>query len=261
MTTKKTTETEDQLVARAQNALSSCNWEIGECAAQWTQRYAAGRTDVDFGMLIGLSGDQVYQRRRVWERFADEHEQYPTLKWSHYYVALNWENAAECLTWANDMEATVAEMRAWRRAQQGEDLTAPAAEEPPFDMGTQGLTLEMAAVRDPGEFAAGARGGSWEGDSREAVATAASAARDSGGSEYAPFSKGARGPAQGESASSREKATTEQIVSKATGALERIVSAMTPEVLDEFPSLSLDLQQRFLDAVETLQSRAAGLSP
>ena len=57
--------------------------------------------------MIGLSGDQVYQRRRVWEAFADVHQDYATLKWSHFYVALNWDDASECLQWANEMEATV----------------------------------------------------------------------------------------------------------------------------------------------------------
>src|SRR5690606_18457203 len=86
-------ETEDQLIQRAQQALSRCNWEIGDCAAAWTKRLARGRTDADFGALIGLSGDQVYQRRRVWETFNDVHERYGELKWSHFYAALNWDDA------------------------------------------------------------------------------------------------------------------------------------------------------------------------
>ena len=121
---------EDQLVDRARSALSQCNWVIGECAVAWTEKYSRGRTDADFGSMIGLSGDQVYQRRRVWETFSDVHEGYPGLKWSHFYVALNWDDAAECLGWANEMEATIAEMKAWRRARHGEDLTTPADEEP-----------------------------------------------------------------------------------------------------------------------------------
>ena len=41
-------ETEAQLIARAQMALSECRWTVGECAARWTQRFARGRTDADF---------------------------------------------------------------------------------------------------------------------------------------------------------------------------------------------------------------------
>ena len=116
-------ESEAELVGRAQAALSNCSWTVGECAAHWTKRYAKGRTDADFGILIGLSGDQVYQRRRVAETFSDVKEEYKHLKWSHFYTALTWDDASECLRWADDMQATIAEMRAWRRAQRGEDLT------------------------------------------------------------------------------------------------------------------------------------------
>ncbi|MBX3438790.1 MAG: hypothetical protein KF861_14950, partial [Planctomycetaceae bacterium] len=123
------TETEEDLIQRAQEALNQCNWVIGECAAAWTERYARGRTDADFGSRIGLSSDQVYQRRRVWETFGDVRSEYPRLKWSHFYAALNWDDAAECLGWAEEMQATIAEMKAWRRAQHGEDLTERADEE------------------------------------------------------------------------------------------------------------------------------------
>jgi hypothetical protein len=74
------TETEEDLIQRAQEALNHCNWVIGECAAAWAERYARGRTDADFGNRIGLSGDQVYQRRRVWETFSDVRHDYPHLK-------------------------------------------------------------------------------------------------------------------------------------------------------------------------------------
>lgn len=258
-------ETEDQLVARAQQALSRCNWVIGECAAQWTQRHARGRTDADFGNMIGLSGDQVYQRRRVWETFSDVYENYLSLKWSHFYVAINWDDAAECLQWANELEATVAEMKAWRRAQHGEDLSEPPAEEPPFAADAGYLSAGTGVVRDPDEYgtergeygAVGPATALAEGDERPG--TAASAARESSESEYAPFGKGARGPAPGEGPE-KEPPSTEQIVKRACSSLERAVAALTPGVLEEFHDLPLDLQQRLLNAVEELQSRTAGLT-
>ena len=104
-------ETEQKLVYTAQRAISSCNWTVGECATQWTKRYANGRTDADFGSMVGLSGDQVYQRRRVWETFDDVRGNYTQLKWSHYYVALTWNDSPECLAWAEENQATVAETR------------------------------------------------------------------------------------------------------------------------------------------------------
>jgi hypothetical protein len=102
------TETEQELVAQAQVAVSRCNWVVGECAAKWTQKYSKGRTDADFAAKVGLSTDQVYQRRRVWESFAGVRESFPSLKWSHFYAALNWEDAAECFAWTEENEATVA---------------------------------------------------------------------------------------------------------------------------------------------------------
>src|SRR5579871_6631178 len=118
------TETEEQLVRTAEMAISQCRWTVGECASKWTKRYAKGRTDLDFGALIGISGDQVYQRRRVWETFSDVRDQFASLKWSHFYAALNWDDASECFQWAEETHSTVAEMKAWRRAMRGEDLTS-----------------------------------------------------------------------------------------------------------------------------------------
>lgn len=123
------TETERDLIATAQAALSHCNFTVGECAAKWCQRYARGRTDADFGALVGLSGEQIYQRRRVWESFADVVSDYGSLKWSHFYVSLAWDDSAECLAWADENQASVAEMKAWRRMQHGESLDETSTED------------------------------------------------------------------------------------------------------------------------------------
>lgn len=121
---------EEELVEKARAAVSQSNLVVGECASVWTRKYARGRTDTDFGQLLGLSGEQVYQRRRVWETFgsSNTYSDCAHLKWSHLYVALNWEDSTKCLQWAEENEATVAEMRAWRRCQRGEDLFAEPEE-------------------------------------------------------------------------------------------------------------------------------------
>lgn len=121
---------EQALIDRARAAVSESHWLVGDCAAEWTKRFARGRTDADFANLVGLTPDQIYQRRRVWETFADVRERYPHLQWSHFYVALTWDDAPESLQWADEQEATVAEMRAWRRAVRGEELQDEAEAAP-----------------------------------------------------------------------------------------------------------------------------------
>jgi hypothetical protein len=259
-----TIQTEEQLVARAQRALSHCNWEIGECAAQWTQRYARGRTDADFGALVGLSGDQVYQRRRVWETFGDVRENYARLKWSHFYAALNWNDAADCLAWAEEMEATVAEMKAWRRAQHGEDLTAPPEPEEFQAGGIELVPFEPSVVQDPDTFGRGTardRSGMAGGQPRE-LAAVSGAARESGqADDYAPFGKRARGPAPGgeTAVEDRSAPSAEQVLKRLASTLERCNAALTPEVLEEFHHVPVALRQRLLSALEDLTAKTAGL--
>lgn len=262
----KTHETEEQLVSRAQTALSSCNWTIGECAALWTKRYSKGRTDAAFGEMIGLSADQVYQRRRVWETFNDVREQYTKLRWSHFYAAVTWDDAASCLGWAEDMEATVAEMRAWRRAQHGEDLTqAPDGplEEAPFEATGEYLDVETGIVRDPADMGyeaaqrRAAMGGGAAVEDRPVVA--ASVARETQG-DYAPYGKGARGPAPGdESESVRTAPPSEQIAKRVVSTLEKCNQALSPEILEDLGQMPLALQQRLINAVDNLASKVAGL--
>ena len=252
-------ETEDELVLRAQQALSRCNWEIGVCG-RVTQRYARGRTDADFGALIGLSGDQVYQRRRVWATFSDVSDRYERLKWSHFYAALNWDDAAECLQWAEDMQATVAEMKAWRRAQHGEDLSSPADD---ADFGDalssiEMLPVESSFVRDP-DGISGPR--ERNGESRRSEARGSRhrhrAARESDAGEYAPFGQGARGSSPASTAD-RPDPSAETVLKRIVAALERCDASLTPDALEAFPSLSTDQQRRLFRSLDSLNSKLTG---
>jgi hypothetical protein len=261
------TETEDELIQRAQTAVSQCNWSVGECASKWTQKYARGRSDADFAALLGLSPDQVFQRRRVWETFADVHGSYPSLKWSHFYAALTWDDAPECLQWADENQATVAEMKAWRRALRGEDLTVEA------DANEWGVTYvpeEAVAVKDPHEFGdpdRRTRGGRGDASAdRPAAETVAGVARDSSGNDdsgYSPFRSGAGSPAPKESESvataPRPHASPEQLITRMSGTLERINEALTPEVLKAFKTLPEKKRTRFLKAVSGLSTKTARL--
>ncbi len=252
-------ETEADLIRRAQQALSQCNWEVGECASIWTKRFARGRTDADFAVLVGLSPDQVYQRRRVWETFADVRENYAELKWSHFYSALTWDDAAECLQWAQEIQATVAEMKAWRRAQRGEDLSQAAAEEP-YSL----LLGETVAVKAPGDGASepGRGSESARSSSGQDIPTMAGVARQSEeGGEYAPFRDGAATPPpDADQQREREAPTPEQAVKRITSALERSEAMLTAEVRRAFPKLPEKVRQRFLRAVRELEKKCRDLA-
>lgn len=115
-------DTEHNLLNRAKQLAHQNSWEIGELAAEWHQRYAKGRTDAFFGDAIGLTEDQVYQRRRVWELFGKRRAEFTHCRWSHFREAISWDDALECLEWAESSEATTREMSAWRKAKRGEPL-------------------------------------------------------------------------------------------------------------------------------------------
>lgn len=263
-------ETEDQLIRKAAEAVSHSQWVVGECAAKWTQRYARGRTDADFAMLIGISADQVYQRRRVWETFGEIRGEFETLRWSHFYAALTWDDARDCLSWAAEMEATVAEMRAWRRAQRGEDLTAEAPEEEAIRY----LPTEPESVQDPSEFGQsagefGQSGGRNEprfaegaGSERTALAGVARQAGEEG--EYSPFRSDAGSPASAKGHKAKEgespaPPTPEQLVKRLTGTLERFAAVITSEFRKDFRRLPEPVRAKFLEAVAELSKKTAEL--
>ncbi len=257
-------ESEADLVNRAREALSRCHWEIGACAEQWTERYSRGRTDADFGALIGLSGDQVYQRRRVWQRFGELADQFETLKWSHFYAALNWDDADDCLKWADDIKATVVQMKAWRRAQHGEDLTEASEEEPPFDADPQFLAVESGYVLDPdgsrGQGRSGVRSNGDRGDEYSAMLSAARQSDESEGEEpYAPFGKGARGKA---TTAMTDDSPQEKSVSdwkRVAASLDRCNAALTPEMLEVYAEVPHSIRERLSNALESISNKLAGL--
>ena len=255
-------ESEEKLISVARDAVSQCNWVVGECAASWTKKYARGRTDADFGQMVGLSGDQIYQRRRVWEAFGSAYKNHQNLKWSFYYVALNWEDATKCLNWADENEATVAEMRAWRRAQNGEDLFAEPEEAysewaAPLVMDTSDMPLST--VQDPAAFVPageGPRAGvAYDGAATE---TMSAAARESG--EYAPFRADAAAPAPGEQAAEvavleRPEPTPDQVWKRAVSMLERLNKSLDKKVLKAFEQQPEKLQKRLANAVGEIQDK------
>lgn len=252
---------EDQLVETAKAALSGCNWTIGECASAWTKRFARGRSDAAFAEMLGLSADQVYQRRRVCETFADVREEYPKLKWSHFLVALTWDDSPECLAWANEMEATVAEMRAWRRAQHGEDLESRESED-------DSLENELASTIDARNALAKAPSppaplpeveGSQESRREYNPVTRQDVASGTKGREskredtpYSPYGTGARSTRTEEP---RGSTASESIVRRVVATLEKCDQALTPELLEDLPGELLGRLHRAIDALAAKAGR------
>ncbi len=250
-------ETEPELIFRAQSAVSQCNWVVGECAAQWTTRYAKGRTDADFGQLVGLSGDQIYQRRRVWETFGDVRGDYPSLKWSHFYIGLNWDDAPECLQWAEENQATIAELKMWRRAFHGGE----AADDSPPDPWGADPTVSFVPttpvpVRDVDDSTGDARDRSRGGEGRTE--------REASEVAYAPYRSNAGAAPESESpakaaSESSDGRETEQLIKRITTTLERINKALAPEVLEKLDELPESLEGRFRAAVEDLHNKVRSL--
>lgn len=125
-------ETEAQLVAACRELIAKiddCKWELGRMAHEWTQRHANGRTDADFGKLIGLPQQQVNARRLVWATFGDVYHSSGNLSWTHFREVLNWDDSEEWLAEANQNEWSVATMKRMRdvrlRIDNNEDLSEP----------------------------------------------------------------------------------------------------------------------------------------
>jgi hypothetical protein len=254
-------DTEEQLISTARDAVSQCNWVVGECATRWTQRFARGRTDADFGQLVGLSGDQIFQRRRVWEAYGDSYKNFSSLKWSFFYVALNWDDAEECLNWAQENGATVAEMRAWRKAQRGEDLFAESAEgysewAAPLGIDTSGIPLS--SVVDPAQYAASGEGAvaGVAAGGRTAAETMAAAARE-GADGYAPFRPDAtKPPVQvsdgSDPVSPRPELTPEQVWKKVASTLDRLNKVITKDLLKSFDRQPEKIRARIVERLNDI---------
>ncbi len=256
-------ESEEVLIQQARDAVSQCNWVVGECAAKWTARYAKGRTDADFGQMVGLSGDQIFQRRRVWERFGSVYGNFEGLKWSFFYVALNWDDAEDCLTWAREGDATVAEMRAWRRAQRGEDLFTESSDgysEWAAPLGVDTSSVPLSRVVDPSEFVQSGMGDrAGLGGARTGAATMDAVARDASDSSYAPFRADAGGTATRVDAPEpgvrRAELTPEQFWKRASSMLDKLSRALTPGLMKALPEQSDAVQEKLREAIRELSEK------
>lgn len=133
---------EEQIIEAARQAVEGYAYTVGRLACEWTARYARGRTDADFGELIGMDGGEVRQRRAVWDRFGSFIHVYESLSWSHFRAALGWDDAKEALEVASYNCMSVREMTAWHNLNKSGDAVAvevePKSEPEPQKPGSDG---------------------------------------------------------------------------------------------------------------------------
>lgn len=183
-----------RIVQQAHDCMETCNWRLGDLAAQWKQQ--TGRTDEEFGLAIGLSKQQVQARRAVWERFGDSTELddlRSRLTWSHFREAVAWDDAIVALDWAAACEATVAEMRTWYRIQHGESPFQPQhdiLQPDTFDDGKPIAAADVVTGQNPEDVAGMPHSETTDSAESPQPVTerqAAEAAAADDGTDYAPF--------------------------------------------------------------------------
>jgi len=121
-------ETSAAYLTRWSRLVSTTNWEKGRIIFEWRSSLCeAGApvqtySDEAWSRRVGsVSSQHVGRLRRVYERFADQYEQYPGLYWSHFQAALDWDDAEMWLEGGAQSGWSVSQMR----SQRWEALGAP----------------------------------------------------------------------------------------------------------------------------------------
>ena len=126
-------ETSHEYIGRWNRLISTTNWEKGRIISQWREAMqesdmpASSYTDDAWAEQVGnITPQHVGRLRRVHDRFAQVHDQYAGLFWSHFQAALEWSDAEMWLEGAVQSQWSVAQMRTER----WEHLGAVPEEEP-----------------------------------------------------------------------------------------------------------------------------------
>lgn len=134
----------EQFVGQWNRLVSTTNWEKGRIICEWRESLMTeGAAVTDYSdeawaqLVGGVTSQHVGRLRRVFQRFAEEWEQYPGLFWSHFQAALDWDDAPMWLEGAIQNEWSVSQMRGKR----WETLGTPPAE--------QRAELEQASQFEP----------------------------------------------------------------------------------------------------------------
>ncbi|MDO4569522.1 MAG: hypothetical protein Q4D38_03965 [Planctomycetia bacterium] len=114
-------EASREYVGQWNRLISTTNWEKGRLIHQWRESMILSGaplqlySDDAWSRRVGnVSSQHVGRLRRVFDRFAQEYEQYPGLYWSHFHAALDWDDAPVWLEGAVQQRWSVSQMRKQR---------------------------------------------------------------------------------------------------------------------------------------------------
>jgi hypothetical protein len=124
-------------VGRWNKLISTTNWDKGRIIHDWRASLIAaggsssGYSDETWSRLVGgVTPQHVGRLRRVYARFGERREQFPTLFWSHFFAANEWEDAEMWLEGATRSRWSVSQMRRQRwEALGGVEAERPRDEE------------------------------------------------------------------------------------------------------------------------------------
>lgn len=112
----------EELKQEGHKVTTASNWTFGEIASRLVAEH--NWTDQQVADEFGKSQQSVNYARRIFERFYQRAGKH-VFVWRDWMKVVAWSDADKCLDWAEEQEATFAEMAAWRRAQNGEDIKTP----------------------------------------------------------------------------------------------------------------------------------------
>lgn len=122
-----------QFITNWNRLVSMTNWEKGKIISDWRAAMQESGAPVQtysdeaWSKMVGnVSGQHVGRLRRVYDRFGDSNENYPSLFWSHFQAALDWDDAEMWLEGGVANRWSVSQMR----AQRWEAMGAPADKKP-----------------------------------------------------------------------------------------------------------------------------------
>lgn len=131
-------------VGRWNRLVSFTNWEKGRIISQWRRAMIESDaavteySDETWARSVGgVTASHVGRLRRVHDAFAETHESYPGLSWTHFLAALDWDDAPMWLEGAMQSRWSVSGMRRQRwQVVDGDEANRPASTDdlsPPWD--------------------------------------------------------------------------------------------------------------------------------